>query len=141
MNYKILIADDKKYVLNSFREALVNHLDIEPIFIEKGNEVLKLVKQDPYGFAVIVLDFHFEGEPLNGADIAKELLLLNPKLLILICTGDDSSEAPIASLRAGVKDFIQKGGNIEETIQKIRSYCNKFDETRRIIAPTSNNKA
>ena len=141
MNYKVLIADDKKYVLNSFRETLVNHVDIEPVFTEKGSEAIDLIRKDPYGFAVVVLDFHFEGELLNGADIAKEMLAVNPKLLILICTGDDSSEAPIASLRAGVKDFIQKGEDLEETVQKIRSYCKKFDETRRIVAAPTNNRA
>ena len=54
------------------------------------------------------MDYHFEGEVLTGADLAKQLLDINPKLLILIMTGDDSADAPIASLRAGVKDFLQK---------------------------------
>ena len=140
MNYKILIADDMQFVLSSFQDALTNHVDIEPDFSNTGIDVIKKVKEDPFGYAVVVLDFHFEGESLNGADIAKKLLEINPKLLILIMTGDESAEAPIASLRAGVKDFIQKGNGLAETIKKIRSYCKKFDETRRIIATPANKK-
>ncbi len=55
-------------------------------------------------------------------------------------TGDDTTEAPIASLRAGVKDFIQKGENLDETVKVIRSYCKKFDETRRMVTATTNLK-
>ena len=140
MNYKVLIADDKPLVLNSFKDALLNHLDIDADFSRTGSDVIAKVKADPYGYAVIVLDFHFEGETKNGAEIAKVLLELNPKLLILIMTGDESAEAPIASLRAGVKDFIQKGEDLSETLKIIRSYCKKFDETRRVVAATPNKK-
>ena len=140
MNYKILIADDKQYVLRSFEDALCNHLDIKPEFSRTTTDVLNKVQAEPQGYAVIVLDFHYEGEVINGADLAKQLLEINPKLLILIMTGDDSAEAPIASLRAGVKDFLQKGRDLSKTIEVIRSYCKMFDETRRIVSTPTNNK-
>ncbi len=140
MNYKILVADDNPLVLNSFKDSLESHLDIEADLVSSGAEVIKKVKEDPFGYAVIVLDFHFENETENGAGIAKIILEINPKLLVLIMTGDESAEAPIASLRAGVKDFIQKGEDLAETLEKIRSYCKKFDETRRVLTGHPNSK-
>lgn len=140
MNYKILIADDKPIVLRSFEDALANHLDITADFSKTTADVINKVEADPYGYAVILLDYHFEGEVLTGADIAKQLLDINPKLLILIMTGDDSADAPIASLRAGVKDFIQKGNDLSTTIEVIRNYCKMFDETRRVITQQSSNR-
>lgn len=140
MNYKVLIVDDKQHVLSSFEESLSNNLDIEPEFSTSPSETIRKVKSNPFGYAVIVLDFHFEGEALNGADLAKELLQINPKLLVLIMTGDESADAPIASLRAGVKDFIHKGDDLSETITTIRSYCKKFDETRRVVTAPTNTK-
>jgi DNA-binding NtrC family response regulator len=140
MNYKILIADDKPIVLRSFEDALANHLDITADFSKTTADVINKVEADPYGYAVILLDYHFEGEVLTGADLAKQLLDINPKLLILIMTGDDSADAPIASLRAGVKDFIQKGNDLSTTIEVIRNYCKMFDETRRVITQQSSNR-
>lgn len=140
MNYKILIADDKPIVLRSFEDALANHLDITADFSKTTADVINKVEADPYGYAVILLDYHFEGEVLTGADLAKQLLDINPKLLILIMTGDDSADAPIASLRAGVKDFLQKGNDLSNTIEVIRNYCKMFDETRRVITQQSSNR-
>lgn len=140
MNYKILIADDKPIVLRSFEDALANHLDITADFSKTTADVINKVEADPYGYAVILLDYHFEGEVLTGADLAKQLLDINPKLLILIMTGDDSADAPIASLRAGVKDFLQKGNDLSSTIEVIRNYCKMFDETRRVITQQSSNR-
>jgi len=140
MNYKILIADDKPIVLRSFEDALANHLDITADFSKTTADVINKVEADPYGYAVILLDYHFEGEVLTGADLAKQLLDINPKLLILIMTGDDSADAPIASLRAGVKDFLQKGNDLSTTIEVIRNYCKMFDETRRVITQQSSNR-
>jgi DNA-binding NtrC family response regulator len=140
MNYKILIADDKPIVLRSFEDALANHLDITADFSKTTADVINKVKADPYGYAVILLDYHFEGEVITGADLAKQLLDINPKLLILIMTGDDSADAPIASLRAGVKDFLQKGDDLSSAIEVIRNYCKMFDETRRVITQHSGNR-
>lgn len=140
MNYKILIADDKPIVLRSFEDALANHLDITADFSKTTVDVINKVEANPYGYAVILLDYHFEGEVLTGADLAKQLLDINPKLLILIMTGDDSADAPIASLRAGVKDFLQKGNDLSTTIEVIRNYCKMFDETRRVITQQSSNR-
>lgn len=140
MNYKILIADDKPIVLRSFEDALANHLDITADFSKTTADVINKVEADPYGYAVILLDYHFEGEVLTGADLAKQLLDINPKLLILIMTGDDSADAPIASLRAGVKDFLQKGNDLSTSIEVIRNYCKMFDETRRVVTQHSSNR-
>lgn len=140
MNYKILIADDKPIVLRCFEDALANHLDITADFSKTTADVINKVEADPYGYAVILLDYHFEGEVLTGADLAKQLLDINPKLLTLIMTGDDSADAPIASLRAGVKDFLQKGKDLSTTIEVIRNYCKMFDETRRVITQQSSNR-
>ena len=70
MNYKILIADDKPIVLRSFEDALANHLDITADFSKTTADVINKVEADPYGYAVILLDYHFEGEVLTGADLA-----------------------------------------------------------------------
>ena len=140
MNYRILIADDQQSVLDNFREQLTNHLDIEPTFTDQAADVIKIIQADPYEYAVVVLDYHFEGQSFNGAQVAQEILKVNPKLIILICTGDMGREAPISCLRVGVSDFIQKDEPLDQIIAKIRSNCRKFDELSRVVTGRHRNK-
>lgn len=133
MNYKILIADDEEHILKSYKNKLERHLDIMPTFTQSPLEALELAQQSPDEFAVIMLDYTFEGYGKTGAEVAREILESNPKQPIIICSGMNNQDSAINSLRAGVVDFIKKGGEIEDIILKIRSYFKKFDETRRIL--------
>lgn len=133
MTYKIIVADDKDYVLENFRTKLSSHLDIEPTFTNDPKEVLRLVRRDPYDYATVVVDFHFEGHNMTGDKLAEELLKINPKLIVIVCTGDMRRETPISCLRAGVKDFISKGEPLEEGIEKIRRSFQMFDEVSRVV--------
>ena len=137
MHYKVLIADDNKSVLENFKEKLSNHLDIEPKFVDQSMDVLSIIQKEPYEYAVVVLDYYFEGQSLNGAQIAEQILKINPNLIVLICTGDVGREAPISCLKAGVTDFIQKDEPLEQIIKKIRLQFKKFDELARVV--TNNN--
>ncbi len=138
MNYKILIADDQNSVLDNFRDKLGVHLDIEPVFTSEASEVIRLVQKNPFDYAVLVLDYSFEGQELNGVDVAKEVLKINPKLLVLICTGDMTQEVPVACINAGVSGFIKKDEPFDEIIKKIRANCVKFDELSRVVTKTQN---
>lgn len=133
MNYKILIADDEEHILKSYKSKLDRHLDITPIFTQSPLEALEIAKNNPDEFAVIMLDYSFEGSDKTGAQVAKEILELNAKQPIIICSGMENQDSAINSLRAGVVDFIKKGGDVDEIISKIRTYFKKFDETRRVL--------
>ena len=82
MVYKILLADDNLESIQGFEYQLAQHHDIEAVFVTSGKEAIKAVTKNPYGFAAVVLDFHFEEENTTGAVIAAELLKLNKNLPI-----------------------------------------------------------
>ncbi len=138
MNYKVLIADDERHILLGFEDELDPYSEIEADYASNTSEVYKYVKRDPYGYAVIVLDYHYNDDPVTGPEIAKTLLKINPNLLIIIMTGDESQDATITSFRAGVKDFIPKNGNLADIIDVIRNYCKMYDETRRVVQAKDN---
>ena len=138
MSYKILIADDQKSVLENFKVKLSNHLDIDPKFVAQARDVIRAIQKDPYEYAVVILDYHFEGQNLNGAQVAEQILKINPKLIILICTGDMGRDAPISCLKAGVTDFIQKDEPLDQIIEKIRIQFKKFNELSRVVTQNYN---
>lgn len=132
MNYKILVADDNPHSIFGLKLELENHLDIEPVFVNSAKEAIQEIKKDPYGFAAVVLDFHFEVENTNGAEVAKEISKINHKLQVIICTGDTKKDPVIESLRARVSDFVPKS-EIHTLIVSIRRCFPHFDEAIRLI--------
>ena len=141
MNYKILIADDEEHIIASYKSKFEKHLDIKPTFTQNAEEALKIFKKSPNDFAVVLLDFKFDGQKLNGAELAEKILSINPKQLIIICSGVGTQETVIKSFKAGALDFIRKGGDVDEIINEVRSYFKKFDETRRVINHNNSYKA
>lgn len=132
MNYKILIADDNPNSMMGLQLILQSHLDIEAVFVESARKAVETLKADPYGFAAVVLDFHFEEESTTGADVAKDLFKINHKIQIIICTGDSSTNPLLESLRARVTDFIPKA-NIENLVHAIRNCFPHYDQALRCL--------
>ncbi|MBY0316568.1 MAG: sigma-54 dependent transcriptional regulator [Bdellovibrionales bacterium] len=136
MKYKILIADDNILTLETFKYQLRNYTNVEPLFINSAKESWQAVKSDPYGFAAVVLDFHFEEENINGAELAIQMFQKNPKLPIIICTGDESSAPAIISLRARVKDFVAKD-DIDGFTRALDKCLLEYDELIRGIGDSN----
>lgn len=133
MIYKILLADDNDEALKGFCYQLKNFPEIRPVIAQSAEATKKLITENPNDFAVVVLDYHFLAENVTGADLAKDILKKNPNLLIIICTGDDSSSAVVSSLRAKVKDFISKD-DVEGFINAIKCCLPIYDEYFRILS-------
>lgn len=132
LKYKILIADDNPNSIEGLRQLLTAHLDIESTYVETSKEAIEAVKADPYGFAAVVLDFNFENENKTGADAARDILKINGKIQIIICTGSSSMDTVIESLRARVTDFIPKS-NIESVLFSVRKCFPHYDQTLRCL--------
>lgn len=132
MNYKILVADDNIKSMEGVQVLLQSHLDIEAVYVESARKAIDTIKADPYGFAAIVLDYHFEAEDRTGADIARDLYKINQKLQIIICTGDSSTDPVLESLRARVTDFIKKE-NLNGVVEAIRKCFPHYDHTLRYL--------
>lgn len=132
LNYKILIADDNIKSMEGVQILLQSHLDIEAVYVDSARKAIDTIKGDPYGFAAIVLDYHFEAEDRTGADIARDLYKINQKLQIIICTGKTTPDSMLESLRARVTDFVKKE-NILGVVEAIRKCFPHYDQTLRYL--------
>ena len=133
MIYKVLIADDNAEALKSFNYQLKEHEDIKPILVDTAAAALEEIKKDPRSFAAAVLDFNFDDENINGADLALEIQKINKNLRIIICTGDDSRAALKAGYEARVHGFIAKD-DTTGFIESLRSCFPIYDEFYRLFA-------
>ena len=125
--YKILAVDDETRVLDSIREILKNNSEYVLETAESGLEAIRLIQKAPRKYAVILVDYLMP--QMNGAETTKELLKINPDLLIAMHSGDISREALKESLLAGAVDFFEKGLPNSDLKQKIKAFCQKYEES------------
>lgn len=128
MGFKILVVDDEDLALSTAKFTLEKEPDFEVHTTSNPDEAIRIIKNDPFGFAVILVDLIMPGK--DGTAVVQELLKINPDLIIAINSGDYSREALKKCFASGVVDFIEKDNTpAEALVAKIRSFCRKFEET------------
>lgn len=112
----ILLVDDHPSVMEGTKMILEQEGDMK-VFLEssakKGLEMISSQK-----FDLILFDLHI-GD-VNGIDLAKEALEINPDAIILIYTGFEFNNHFNLMIESGVVGFILKTSNKEQLVTAIR---------------------
>lgn len=107
---RVLIVDDH-HLVRSGIAVMLNSLPKQTGFViedaEDGQEAIK--KAAHYDFDIILLDYNLSD--MNGADVAKEILLNKPSVKILALSNFAEISYVESMIRAGAKGYILK--NIE----------------------------
>jgi len=110
-NGKLLIVDDEKNI----RLALTAALDTLPVEIEtaaSGEETLKLLKEKPYDFRLILLDLLMPG--IDGMEVLRRLAPIRPDIKVIVITAHGSIETAVEAMKLGAVDFLTKPFDPEE---------------------------
>src|SRR5262249_24889197 len=133
--YSILLIDDNARTLASTR-ILLEDEGYKVSAHSGANEAIASLRTCSREFVIAVCDYHLLD--MSGADAAKELLKINPDLFVLMYTADTASrDIVVRSWETGAVGFIEKGEDPEALLRKIRTWCHKYDETRRIAIPST----
>lgn len=101
--YRILIIDDEKNVLSSFKKIL----DQEGYGIQtsyNAQEGLDLVQNQP--FDLLIMDIRMPG--MSGLEAFSKFKEIDPKLPIIIMTAHGTTEAAIEAMQLGAFDYVIK---------------------------------
>jgi len=111
---KILIVDDDNVTLSVLKQVLykANH-DVTTAI--DGEEAIHHVKNDKYD--IIVTDFNMPG--MNGIELTKEILKINPLSVIILITAYISVKAALESIKLGAFDYLTKPVDKEELLLSI----------------------
>ena len=134
---KILAVDDEQVALDTIQYNLRSEADLEIVMAKSADYAIKLIKANPHGYAVVIMDLKMPGK--DGAEAAREMLELNPQLIIVINSGDDTREALKKCIASGVVDFVEKDMAPTEFRLRIRQFCKKFEETAQLFSPKPKN--
>ena len=128
----ILIAEDNPKVSRLLVEALKEAHFTPDVALTAEDTSYKLRIND---YDLVILDWYFENEKINGMDLIKEIRAKKINLPILMLTSKYALMDKIIGLKAGADDYITKPFHIPELITRIqvllrRSYKNQNEDAR-----------
>ncbi len=113
---KILIVDDDI----SGIEILGDVLDFEGYIVdsaENGLEAIEKVKNN--GMKVVLMDFKMPG--MNGVEVFREVIKINPELKIIFTTAYYNEETMKAALNEGAFGICHKPLDIPQLLNEIKT--------------------
>lgn len=113
---KVLIVDDHPAVGEGTKAIIEQENDIQANVIVDSERVLEEIKKEKY--EVYLVDLYMP--KLNGIELTKAILQINPDAIILIYTGFDIPTHYNLLIEAGVSGFISKTDTKEQLITAIR---------------------
>ncbi len=117
---KVLVVDDD----DEFRELMVKRLIAGKMKAEdakNGSRAMEILKQKE--FDVVVLDVKMPG--VGGIETLKWIKINQPRVEVIMLTGDVSVEAGIKGMQSGAFDYVSKPVPMNELIDKIRQAYEK----------------
>jgi two-component system chemotaxis response regulator CheY len=121
MAYKVLIVDDAMFMRAMIRDILVNsgRYDVvgEAANGEEAIEKYHLVSPDLVTMDIVM-------PQMDGIEATKEIIKLDPKAKIVMCSALGQEALVIESIAAGAKDFIVKPFSAEKVLKVIDAVIN-----------------
>ncbi|OGR27533.1 MAG: response regulator [Desulfobacterales bacterium RIFOXYA12_FULL_46_15] len=117
---KILVVDDD----DDFCELVVKKLIHNKMNAEgakNGSRAMEILKHKE--FDVVVLDVKMPG--VSGIETLKWIKTNQPRVEVIMLTGDVSVEAGITGMQAGAFDYVSKPVPMNELMDKIRQAFEK----------------
>lgn len=121
-NETILLVDDEQ-VLREIGRQILTGAGYTVFTVPNGEEALKLYKQDPGRFDLVLLDLGMPG--MGGRRCLKELLNINSGLTIVVASGYTAEHQVTETLNSGASGFIAKPFKRIDLLKIVR---NKLDE-------------
>lgn len=115
---RILFVDDEITIVDIVRQML-EHLGYEVDMRTSSIEALELFKSQPDRFDLVITDMIMPN--MTGDRLALELMKINPKIPIILCTGFSEKITEEKAKKMGIKAFVMKPlvmANLAETVRK-----------------------
>ncbi len=112
---KILVIDDEKEMLESFKKILSYREDYHIKLLSNPGDALKLLAKEK--FDMVLTDLKM-GE-ISGMDVLSASLKYNPGCLVILISGYGTIESSVEAVKMGAFDFIEKPFNSKKLFETI----------------------
>jgi signal transduction histidine kinase len=104
-NGRILLVDDEEAIVQTSREIL-ERLGYTVTATTSSNEALELFQTKPNEFDLVITDQTMP--KLTGADLAKEIMNIQPNTPVILITGYSEVVTPEKAKQMGIREYIRK---------------------------------
>ena len=113
---RVLYAEDD-LILRENTVSLLRDLFSEIDEASDGAEALKIYKEHPYGYDILITDLNMPH--MNGMDLIKHVQAINPKQPIIVVSAHNETEYFLESIRNNVSGYILKPIDFDQLIETL----------------------
>lgn len=106
----LLVEDDESHII--LGRLLLERLGYYVHTCTSGEEAIGVFSKEPEDFYFIITDYTMA--PMDGLELAGELLKINPSAIVLVCSGRDDPDLIQSALKIGVRNMVLKPSNLLE---------------------------
>lgn len=126
--FKVLIADDEKFIRKGIISILERNLQEEISYIEARNGVEALEIAERESPDLVISDINMPG--CDGLQFIADLKKLNGKTPVIILSGYENFEYAKRAIQLGVKEYVIKPIKKAEFIELIKQYVTNIKSER-----------
>ena len=116
----VLLVDDEE----EFVSVLAERLEARGLKVDTaGNGEIALEKAGAKEYDAILLDMAMPG--MDGSETLKRLLEINPRLQVILLTGQSNLGQAVEAMKQGALDFLEKPADIETLVARIETAATK----------------
>ncbi|MCL2363679.1 MAG: response regulator [Defluviitaleaceae bacterium] len=124
--YQLLIVEDERMIADLLYEAISAELEDEVVILKAYSARTAINIMDESIIDIIVTDINMPG--INGLDLAKAFMLVNPRCKVIFLTGFNDFSAIQYALRNNSVDFILKSESNDVIFNAIRKALKTLDD-------------
>jgi ActR/RegA family two-component response regulator len=110
MSETVLIVDDEEPVRRTFQDWLAGSgMAVEVIAVADAEAALLAANERPVDLAI--LDWNL-GSGSDGLQLLEDLVEFHPDLIAILVTGYAAQATPLAALRHGIRDYLDKNHDL-----------------------------
>jgi PAS domain S-box-containing protein len=114
---RVVFVDDEE-TLRIMAESSLSRLGYKVTTVEDPGRALRLFRDDPNGFDLIITDYTMPG--MTGLALSKEILRVKPGMAIVLCTGYSEGVDEEKAKDAGIREFLMKPITKQELAEAVR---------------------
>ena len=137
-NYRIVIVDDKKVIVESLAKFIENEIDGYSVTgcFRDGSEVIDFIQENPVD--VIITDVRMHN--VSGIDIAKYVAENNMGIEVVIISAYKSFDYAKQAMEYGVKNYLVKPTSPEELENVLKKIKVSLDARKETVSEKDDNK-
>ncbi|MFO0811038.1 MAG: response regulator [Gemmataceae bacterium] len=131
MSETVLIVDDEESVRRTEYDWLANSgLGLNVLAAADAEEALRLANSSPIDLAV--LDWNL-GAGNDGLQLLEDLSVFHPDIVAILVTGYAHQATPLAAMRMGVRDYLDKNQDLDRTtfLASVRKQLDRIRPAKR----------